>query len=212
MCPLWVQSHRDQSSNNYAQLIHACLHSISNVSLFPLLRGYRHYIHWADKSHSAYYRAAAVRITFTSRHCHRLSSSPPIQRQSWRKGAFVAAGTTVKDMNVTTCSRAVFFVGIANSAAAAGDPTGLLPSQLKDVVGVASPHLHRGRHHHHQSTCCCCSNSFVGDFGGVGDDDGCWLARPSRGRLWVVSLRKLASGSRSMEVVGYCCCGGCCCC
>lgn len=49
-------------------------------------------------------------------------------------------GTWAKGMIVTTCSRAAFSVGIANSAAAAdADPLGRpASSPLKDVVG-ASP-------------------------------------------------------------------------
>lgn len=140
----------------------------------------------------------------TSRHhcCHRCSSCrdekrhrSTMRRWRWWVTTTEAAGTTAKGMIVTTCSRAAFSVGIANSAAAA-DPWDHWSSPLKDVA-VASPPGHCGD-----------GQPWISDCDGS-------RARASRGWWWfdcccwwVVNLQIWANSSHWMEVVGG---GGCCC-
>lgn len=100
------------------------------------------------------FRYSSLWELLTSRHyyyCWPLSSR---DAAAGRKVAALRTGTR-NDMNVTTCSPAAFFAGIANSAAGAADPLHL--RMTKDVATATS---HRRGHWTNRGDgcyyyCCC---------------------------------------------------------
>lgn len=196
MCPLRVQSLRDHTQSSVPVHVRLCS---TNTHPHTTRVHTKLAIIITKCPFVAIITTVAGENYLTSRHhcCHRCSSyrDEKLHRSTMRRWMWTEAAA--KGTIVTTCSRAAFSVGIANSAAA-GDPWDHWSSPLKDVAVASSPgHCGDGQHW-------------------ISDCDGS-LARASRGWWldccclwwWVVNLQKWASWSHWMEVVG---CGGCCCC